>query len=178
MVFKTRPTPFWPPRRVERPGRVVRFARLIRRRGRVLADLRSAPSSAAISSLPWLPRSVIWHNRGDREARAVSCHRRPERGHSGSGQPQHEHGDPGQGQPQHEHAIALTSSPRQRPSHTSGMLRVGSGQAAAGYCSTTRASSPRTACSSATWASISAIRARSSASLCPQGHRPWMVGHA
>ena len=41
----------WMPRRsrrlqVERPGRVVRFARLIHRPGRVVADLRSAPPAA------------------------------------------------------------------------------------------------------------------------------------
>ena len=96
-----------------------------------------------------------------------------EGGHSGSGQRQHEHGDPGQGQPQHEQAMAVTSPSSAKAVSHHLEVAVGSWQAAAGYRSTTRASSARTAWSSATWASISAIRSRSSASLCPQGQRPW-----
>ena len=44
---------------VERPRRVVRFARLIHRRGRVLGGPRSAPPAAAIPSLTWLRPKVL-----------------------------------------------------------------------------------------------------------------------
>src|SRR5215216_7242654 len=44
---------------VEPLRRKERFARLIHRCGRVLADLWSAPPAAAISSVAWSPRRMV-----------------------------------------------------------------------------------------------------------------------
>jgi hypothetical protein len=47
------------PRGVVRPGRVVRFARLVNVAAAFLADLRSALPGAAVSSLSWLRLTVV-----------------------------------------------------------------------------------------------------------------------
>jgi hypothetical protein len=39
----------------------VRFARSVDRRGRVVGGPSAVPPAAAIASLPWSPRRVIWH---------------------------------------------------------------------------------------------------------------------
>ena len=72
------------------------------------------------------------------------------------------------------HAAHLHSSAEAVSRHLE--VAVGSWQAATGYCSTTRASSARTACNSATWASIPARRARSSARCARMGRGPGRNG--
>jgi len=48
---------------VERPRRVVRFARLIHRRVRVLAGPAARAASGGNLSLTWLPRTVVPNER-------------------------------------------------------------------------------------------------------------------
>jgi hypothetical protein len=47
---------------VERPRRVVRFARLIHRRGRVLGGPAFRAASGGSLSLLWLLPAVAWHD--------------------------------------------------------------------------------------------------------------------
>jgi hypothetical protein len=97
---------------------------------------------------------------GDPGVRTVSRH--GARGwHSGHGQPQHEPGDPGHGQLQQEQAIAVWRSrsghgrPRPDTARPPGPARPGSPGVLA------------------TLGVELGHRSRSSASLCPHGHRPW-----
>jgi hypothetical protein len=49
---------------VERPGRKVRFARLIHRPVRVLGVPSARAAFGGNLSLTWLPRKVVQHDRG------------------------------------------------------------------------------------------------------------------
>ena len=53
------PSHAWPPGGVERPRRMVRFARLIQRRSRAFGRPSAGAAFGGNLSLPWLPRRVV-----------------------------------------------------------------------------------------------------------------------